>query len=159
MKKLIKPLLVLALMLSGVTPIKGMSLTSSNSGLNEIQPRTNYDWWQYDISIAVDSSKQFQGPYGSGYFLIHMINSSYDYNHKLYVDFGGKYGSVDVAIFIKQDGSWKETTSFTLSGTNQVSKSFVVVDRSTGYSDVFKIMLYNRSSKSITLASVGLVTE
>lgn len=159
MKKSIKPTLVLALILSGVTPIKGMELTSSNSSLNEIQPRTNYDWWQYDISIAANSSTQFQGPYSSGYFLIHKLGSSYDYNHKLYVDFGGKYGSVDVAIFIKQDGSWKETTSFTLSGTNQVSKSFVVVDRSTGYSDVFKVMLFNRSSKSITLASIGLVTE
>ncbi|WP_373128440.1 hypothetical protein [Dielma fastidiosa] len=159
MKKLILSMLTCALLLSGTISINAIEKTNLISNVNNVMPRTNYDWWQYDISVSKDGATQFQGPYSSGYFLIHMIGHSYDYRHKLYIDFGGVYGSVEVAVFIKNGSAWKETTSFTLSGTNQVSKIFDAADRTTGYSDVFKIMLYNNSSKDITLASVGLVTE
>lgn len=86
--KLIKIITLVALSscLLTPTPISANETSGEDSTemqVQEVQPRTSYNWTLNGFYVPYQKSVQFRGPYRDGEFLIHALNGGYNYFPKL----------------------------------------------------------------------------
>lgn len=131
----------------------------NNEISEEPTPCTSYDWWQTNFSVPYRQNRQtvqFKGPYNGQDFLIHQNGSGYNYRPTITWEIADGYdGTFAVYVYFVENGSTTYQNAYTCSGnTGSLPLDF----RNQNHTDGYRIMIANRSGRTLTFNWMRLVS-
>lgn len=158
-KKFISQLLIasiLATSISGciITNPKAETLNSIDTiEENNVQPRTKYDWWVYNLGVSPSSKSQIKGPTTQGSF-----NTEAPFSgtlRKFTIEWSNKTGGSNFYIYAYDLSGNYITSSGSCSGSSGSKTLTIPYDKRGNV----KLYVYNASSSTINLGSIHVTND